>query len=409
VIRLEVTLDRDVSERTFAGDTVTIGRADDSDVVLDDVEGASFVDIEVRVLGGRCVVAPRGFGAQAADGSATTAFLDAGDEFLVGPARLRLLEFGPDASEPERVRPCLVCGELLRFSATACPSCAAAVPTDRRSKIHRWRIKGYELRRRIGGGGMGIVFEALRYSDAKPTAVKIMRPDLAGDASYLVRFVEEMRALTQLRHPNIVEIYDRGTQGDLAWIEMELVRGDSVRGLMRREGPIAEKEALRVLWHVALALDFAASKRIVHGDVKPSNFLIDERGWTKLCDFGLAVLRRGPRPMGMPGREVSSRKGTAAYAAPELFDARHPPTVSSDIYSLGASLFVMLTGQLPFGAQGQTGGRRKATRLPDARVLVPTLRPATCMLMERMADPDPAQRYKSYRELQDDLGLLMEE
>ena len=132
-----------------------------------------------------------------------------------------------------------------------------------------------------------------------------------------MRFVEETRVLTMLRHPNIVEIYGRGAEGGLTWIDMELVDGESVRHVIRREGRIKEERALKIVWDKSLALDFAAKTRIIHGDVKPSNFLLDSLGRVKLCDFGLAKLFNFSNPS-LPGFSAGSsgKKGTAAYAAP---------------------------------------------------------------------------------------------
>lgn len=407
MIRLEVTFPGHVGERIIEGDTVTIGAAADSDIVVDSGDDARVVDLELRILGGRVAMMPRSSAHAVIDGSGTSALLEVGDKVRVGDAVVRLLEYGPDSQKPERVRPCLQCGAIISFRAESCPHCAATVSSDRRSAIHRRRIKGYELRRRIGGGGMGIVYEALRFADGRVTAIKVMRPEIAHNSANLVRFVEEMRALSLLNHPNIVQIYDRGTQGALAYMDMELVKGDAVRTIMRRSGPLAERQAIEIVWQMTLALDYAAQKRIIHGDVKPSNFLLDETGRAKLCDFGLAVLR-GPYAGGPMGRrESSGRKGTAAYAAPELFDSGEPPTIQSDIFSMGASLFHMLTGQLPFGLEGQHNGRRSARPLPDARDFVKTIRPAVCMLMEKMTDSEPSRRHASYRELLDDLGLLL--
>ena len=405
MIRIEVREHGEIVDRLFSGERVSVGQNDDCDIVVGSARGARFVEVEIRIVGSRCVVLPRGFVQGLDEASDTTSFIELGEEFMVGPASLRIVEFGPDEKAPEQVRPCLNCGAVIAFEAKSCPHCSYEVPRDRNALIHRWRIKGYELRRKIGGGGMGIVFEALRYDDGKAVAVKILRPELASQPSYMVRFVEEIRALIQLNHPHIVQVHRRGLQGNLAWIDMELVRGPSVRSIVRRSGPLPEERALRIVWEVTLALDFAEKKKIIHGDVKPSNFLIDHTGRAKLCDFGLAFMAAGSGGS-LGKKESSGRKGTAAYAAPELLASRRPPTVQSDMFAMGVSLYQLLTGELPFGSSGFADPEGREPQSPDLLARRTDLRPATAMLVERLLHADPLRRYATYRALQDDLALL---
>ena len=406
------------TEHRIPGSVVTVGRSSSCEVPLRDCTSLSRRHCELRVDGELCVVKDLSSknGVQINGRLVTEGSVEVGDELTIGDIVLEIVEFGPEGVEPGQVKACLECGHIMPFEVPACSECGTVAmnPSRRlRTRITRDHIPGYRLRRKIGSGGMGIVFEAERRSDGQVTAIKILRPHLARDPAYLVRFVEETRVLTLLEHPNIVKIHGRGSDNGLVYIDMELVDGESVRALVRRARRMGERQALRVIWDVALALDYAATqRRVVHGDVKPGNFMIDRSGVVKLCDFGLARLfdfsRMKSNSPHAPGS--SGRRGTAAYAAPERFEKGARPTIAADIYSLGVSLFQMLTGALPFGSN-QTARlhRRPEDRaIPDPRTHVTDVRESTHMLLESMMAPLPATRYSDYKALQVDLGLLLD-
>lgn len=409
MIRLAVIRDGRRDERIFSGDDVLVGRSRSCDLVLEGVRTVSRRHCRLRRIDGRCEVEDlsSATGVQINGIHFSRGIAAVGDEIRLGGVRLEMLELAPDVAA-ERVRPCLKCGALVPFEAAHCVRCAEGVrPAIRRRVLTPEHIPGYRLVRKIGSGGMGLVFEALRLEDERTVAIKILKPHLARHPAYLVRFVEETRVLTLLRHPNIVAIYGRGSDAGLTFIEMELVRGDSVRGMIRRQGRLAEDTTLRLVWDAVLALDHAARQRVIHADVKPSNFLIDEHGTLKVCDFGLARFMDFAGPAGRGAApEISGRRGTAAYAAPERFLSRARPTLVGDIYSLGVGLYQMITGELPF--RGRRLADQTSEPAPDPRELVPALRPAIGMLIRRMTEPDPGRRFPDYRALQDDLALLLD-
>ncbi|MEZ6196416.1 MAG: FHA domain-containing serine/threonine-protein kinase [Planctomycetota bacterium] len=412
MIRLTVYEDERVEERIFEGSAVDIGRSRECDLFFADERLLSRRHCRLRLVDGHCEIEDLSSrnGLRVNGIFLQRGILEVGDEVALGSVRVELVAYGPDESEPERVRPCLECGHLMPFSAPTCPRCSQGTPPRLKRRILAPdAIPGYRLLRRLGAGGMGIVFEAERSKDGSTCALKVLKPHLARHPAYLARYVEETRVLTLFRHDNIVRVEDHGTSGDLVYIDMELVRGESVRHLIRVGGPIPERRALKMIWEITLALDYAARQRVIHGDVKPSNFLLDEKGTAKLCDFGLARFHELGSPLKHAGMspEHSGRKGTAAYAAPERLLTAIKPNAVGDIYSLGVSLYQMLTGVLPFGSN-RFASRRARPEPPDLRELAPATRAATAMLVAHMMEADPARRYQSYRELQDDLALLLD-
>jgi serine/threonine-protein kinase len=256
---------------------------------------------------------------------------------------------------------------------------------------------------------MGIVFEAEDMAHDRLVALKVLRPHLSRDATYLVRFVEEIRVLSSLKHDAIVEVYGRGREGNLVYLTMELVDGPSARDAIRNHGHLPWREVARITWSAARALNAAHQQAgVVHGDVKPGNFLLTKGGRIKLCDFGLARVDLKERPSKDRAQE-NERRGTAAYAAPERF-LDQPATVSSDIYSLGVSMFQMATGELPY-LEASVAALRIAhmdRAVPLLRSRIDGINPAMQMLLERMMAKSDQDRFENYPSLISDLSLLVE-
>lgn len=197
----------------------------------------------------------------------------------------------------------------------------------------------YSLVRRLGKGGMAVVYEAVRRGET----FALKRP-LAGfldDERFRERFVREADLGRTLHHPNIIRIFDRGQVGETPYFAMELVRGETLRARLDREGRLDATLAARVTAQVAEALDYAHNKGVIHRDLKPSNIMLDRSGAVKVMDYGIA---RAQRLEGLT--TTGSFLGTPSYAAPETVDAGSQP--ASDVYSLGVVFFEMLTGSLPF-------------------------------------------------------------
>jgi eukaryotic-like serine/threonine-protein kinase len=199
----------------------------------------------------------------------------------------------------------------------------------------------YRLVRRLGGGGMGEVWEADDTVLGRRVALKVLVQELADDARATKRFVREARATAKLTHPNVTRVYDFGRDGGLPYLVMELLEGDTLADRLAG-GPLPPAEAARIGAAVADALDAAHGRGIIHRDIKPSNVLLTPAGEVKVMDFGIAAAADETH-----STTGSGLYGTAAYISPERA-AGQPATPAADLYSLGAVLYELLTGRPPF-------------------------------------------------------------
>jgi len=264
------------------------------------------------------------------------------------------------------------------------------------------RLGRYEVLERIGAGGMGTVFRARQLPIDRIVALKLLAPDLAADRRYLRRFVREARAAGALDHPNIVRVYDVGSAEGHPYICMEYVAGPSLERLLRERIRLPPAEAVRIALQLAQALDYAHRSGVIHCDVKPDNVLLAPGGAAKLADLGLA------RMFGQ-GREGSSRRepgmGTPHYVAVEQARDAARADSRSDIYSLGATLYHMLTGRVPFDGSSTAEILTHAARDPlvSPRALVPEIPESLSAVVERMMARSPEDRYRSAAEVLHDL------
>lgn len=206
-------------------------------------------------------------------------------------------------------------------------------------------IKGrYRVGRRLGEGGMAIVYAGHDLSLGRDVAIKTLRPQFAADRSFRARFAREGRAAASLSHPNIIDVFDVGEEDDTPYLVMELIRGQPLKAIIAAEAPFHPDDVAELLEQVGGALDYAHAKGYVHRDVKPGNILVDEHGRARIVDFGIA---KGLADSDLT--ETGGGFGTVGYLSPEQAEGLMA-TPASDIYSLGVVAFEMLTGQLPFRA-----------------------------------------------------------
>ena len=201
----------------------------------------------------------------------------------------------------------------------------------------------YELIEKIGDGGMAVVYKAKDRLLNRFVAIKILKPEFIKDPKFTDSFRRESQAAAGLSHPNIVSVYDVGKEGNIYYIVMEVLEGDTLSDVIKREGRLDEKKAIDIAKKIALALSAAHKKNIIHRDVKPHNILITEDGTVKIADFGIAKTVNS----GTIVNNTNTVMGSVHYLSPEqarggYVDAR------SDIYSLGIVLYEMLTGTVPF-------------------------------------------------------------
>ncbi len=226
------------------------------------------------------------------------------------------------------------------------------IETLRQEASEARELGQYRLTRRLGAGGMGEVYQAEHRLLRRPCAVKLIRPERFADPRYLDLFEREVQATAGLTHPNTVEVYDYGHADDgTFYYVMEYLSGLTLEEVVRRHGPLPPGRVVYLLRQVCDALREAHGAGLVHRDVKPGNVMVCTRGgihdMAKLLDFGLVGLRDSGKPGDVPALQ-SGIAGTPAYMAPEQATGRNRRDARSDLYSLGAVGFFLLTGHPPF-------------------------------------------------------------
>lgn len=202
----------------------------------------------------------------------------------------------------------------------------------------------YKIKKIIGMGGMAVVFEAYDMLKNRPVAVKMLKDDISGDTQAIKRFINESKAVAMLSHPNIVNIYDVSVKENLKYIVMELIDGITLKTYMQKKGALSFKEVVSMSEQILRALEHAHSKGIVHRDIKPQNIMLLKDGTIKVADFGIAKLPNA-ETVTMTDKAI----GTVYYISPEQASGK-PIDHRSDLYSLGATMYEMATGKLPFTA-----------------------------------------------------------
>lgn len=258
-------------------------------------------------------------------------------------------------------------------------------------------VDGYTIEGVLGSGGMGTVYRARHPALPRSDALKVLSAELSRDPHFRARFEREAELAATLDHPNIVTVYNRGETDGQLWIAMQFVAGSDADNELR-DGRMTPARALHIIGEVAKALDYAHRRHLLHRDVKPANFLLapdDERVF--LADFGIARALDEAVNLTATGMVMAS----VAYAAPESL-VGEPVDHRADIYSLGCSLFRLLTGKTPFSKAGGMGGMAAAhisTPPPRVTDLAPALPAAIDDVIATAMAKDPADRYQSAREL----------
>ncbi|HYL35746.1 MAG TPA: protein kinase [Bryobacteraceae bacterium] len=269
------------------------------------------------------------------------------------------------------------------------------------------RIGHYGVVSQLGQGGMGAVYLADDTKLGRRVALKILPPELASDPERRHRFLQEAKLASALAHPNVATIYEIGQEDRLWFLAMEYVEGRPLSERIR-EGPLKMAEIVAIGVEIADALDDAHSKGIVHRDIKPANLMLTRRGHVKVLDFGLAKLQSAPdRQETQLMTSAGMVLGTVAYMSPEQALGREVD-YRTDIFSLGAVLYEMATGRLPFtGANAQETMARVLHSQPDAIARFNYDAPEELdRVVRKCLEKDRERRYQSARELLVDLKNL---
>ncbi len=268
------------------------------------------------------------------------------------------------------------------------------------------KIPGYTIKRLIARGGMAAVYEAEQLALQRPCAIKLLHPGLAHHRALRQRFLSEARNAASMKHPNIIQIFTVGLEPsqEIPYFSAELIEGDTLRAAVRKR-PRSFEELIAIFTAASRALGVAHDKGIIHRDIKPSNIMIADDGTVKVLDFGIAKCLHAQNALTRTGEIL----GTPAYYSPEQADGRAIDH-RSDLYSLGASLFTLLTGNLPYEARSASGyvllhnyhpprsfqGQRG---IPDGFV----------SLVGKLMAKKPEERYQSAEEVVEALAALQAE
>ncbi len=277
-------------------------------------------------------------------------------------------------------------------------------------------IRGYLIEREIGRGGMGTVYLAKQLSLDRPVALKVMSKKWASDPVFVARFTREAFAAAQLSHPNIVQIHDIGEFDGARFFSMEYVRGQSLAEIVKKHGKLDPEIAVGYVLQAARGLKHAHDRGMIHRDVKPDNLLLDEHGLIKVADLGLVKTptlspdedqlsgissRRGlmSLPPEMTGAKIAL--GTPAYMSPEQCRDASRVDHRADIYSLGCTLYVLVTGRPPF--DGTTAVELMSKHAYDPLVppeqIVSRVPKEVSAIIQRMMAKDPNDRYQDMGEV----------
>ncbi|MEO2049861.1 MAG: serine/threonine-protein kinase, partial [Pirellulales bacterium] len=271
-------------------------------------------------------------------------------------------------------------------------------------------LNHFQLDAFVGGGGMGAVFRGTDSALGRTVAVKVLLQQYGNDEETTLRFQNEAQSAARLDHENIARVYYVGVDRGWHYIVLEYVEGENIRDVVYRHGPFSLQETVNYTLQIADALDHASSRDVVHRDIKPSNVLISKSGRAKLVDMGLARLHQVENSQeDLTATGVTL--GTFDYISPE--QARDPRNadVRSDLYSLGCTIYFMLTAEPPFpeGTVLQKLLQHQGDKPPDPKGLRPDLPESICTITKKLLSKNPADRYQKPLELSADLLLLANE
>lgn len=269
----------------------------------------------------------------------------------------------------------------------------------------------YLVLRKLGGGGMGTVYQAVHRLMERGVALKVINPTLTRHPVAVQRFLQEVKAAARLHHPNIVAAHDAEQVGDLHFLVMEYVEGVSLDRLVQKRGRLPADQACHFIRQAALGLQHAHDRGMVHRDIKPQNLMVTRKGLVKVLDFGLArIAEEAAQPPGdaRPLTALGTVLGTPDYIAPEQVSNSHTADGRADVYSLGCTLYFLLAGRPPFP---EGSAIEKALSHVDSlptplRTLRPDVPADLCAVVDRMMAKRPDDRFQTPGEVAEALRTV---
>lgn len=252
------------------------------------------------------------------------------------------------------------------------------------------RIGPFEIEKKLGVGGMGIVYRATFLKTGQKVALKVLSPDMSANAKVLSRFEREMEILQKLRHKHIVRYYWGGSIKGQHLYAMEIMDGGSVEDWLKRKGRLTWEQTVDCARHICKGLEHAHNAGIVHRDLKPANLFLSKQGYLKLGDFGIA---RDNQATALTA--AGSTVGTYAYMAPEQITGSSPITHKTDLYALGCVMYELLTGRTPFQAETMVEMLQKHLKEEPDRITSVAIDCPVWLesLVMKLLEKDPEKRY----------------
>lgn len=255
----------------------------------------------------------------------------------------------------------------------------------------------YEILEKIGTGGMSDVYKAKCHKLNRFVAIKVLKQEFSENANFVSKFRTEAQAAAGLMHPNIVNVYDVGEENGIYYFVMEMVEGITLKKYIEKKARLSVKEAISIAIQVSMGIEAAHNNHIIHRDIKPQNIMISKDGKVKVTDFGIAKAATS-------NTITSNVMGSVHYTSPEQARGGYSDE-KSDIYSLGITMFEMLTGRVPFNGETTVAIAIKHIQeeLPSPREYVPEIPISVEQIVFKCCQKSPDRRYQSMAELIDDL------
>ncbi|NOY75160.1 MAG: protein kinase [Kiritimatiellaeota bacterium] len=297
--------------------------------------------------------------------------------------------------------------EKLAGSMLPCANCEATIRVPIPNIHAGVTLGGFVLEKQLGFGAMGEVWLARQTAMDRQVALKLLSREYTLDSSFIDRFLKEVRISAKMDHPNIITAFDAGCDNDIHYLAITYVDGETLEDKFEREGALPEKEALKLTFEIAEALCYAWNDfKIIHRDIKPANIMIDRKETAKLMDMGISKTANEGAGLTMTGTII----GTPYYMSPEQGTGDKELDFHSDIYSLGATLYHIVTGELPFDATTALGivSKHITEPLPSPLDKNPNISEQCSALIETMMAKTQGDRQSSWEEVVSDIKLVLD-